>query len=617
MSTPERPVHRVGALRPNQLLHTYGVGSVADLPNLSVIMMGLDFWNLPHASVVVEDRLLAAVRARLGHQVEALRRPPHLPESPDVFAEWARTGVPVGVFPGWLRCSDTRCNRLARVDSELFTLLGHAYQPDKVRYVHSCRGNGNRRPTAVPARFVLACDAGHLDDFPWQYFVHRGNEPDSGHTLQLTEAGTTGEAASVFLRCDCGQSRPMSDAFGRAAEANLPVCRGRHPHLGSYEPCEHHTRTMALGATNSWFAMQLRAFSLPLATEPVDQVVTQFWGQLQLLAGLPPQVGKPLMRTQFFWPELEPYGVDRAWDSLQTHAHRLADNNTSHEPDEELDLLRPEWDAFSGGTDIDLPDFTTRTEPQPAGTDHWLDRVVLVSRLREVSALYGFTRIDAPEWGETTSTDPRRAPLSEREPTWVPCAELRGEGIFLRFDEQRLTQWEHRPATRNHEHTLLRPAHELWRQQRRLPPGNWPGLRYLLLHTFAHALIRELALESGYSAAGIGERIYARNGEHPMAAVLLYTAAPDSEGTLGGLVSLGDRHTLGALVERALEAARLCTSDPLCSEHDPRVHGRLYGAACHACLFAAETSCERGNQYLDRTLLVDTLTVSGCGFFET
>jgi len=618
VTTPadQRP-QRVGALRPNQLLHTYGVGAVADLPNLSVVMMGLDYWDLQHAHQVVEDRLLAAVRARLGHQVEALRQPPRQAETLDVFADWAKTGVPVGVFPSWLRCSDTRCNRLARVDSELFTLLPNAYQPDKVRYVHSCRGNGNKRPTAVPARFVLACEAGHLDDFPWQYFVHHGLEPASGHTLTLTESGTTGEAASVFVSCECGQRRAMSDAFGRAAERNLPLCRGRHPHLGQYEPCENPTRTMALGATNSWFGMQLRAFSLPRASEPVEQVVAEYWRQLELLATLPVEAAKQLMPTQTLWPELEPYGVDRAWAAIQKHARSLAEGDNGDAADGGLDLLGPEWAAFSGGAEVDLPDFTTRTEPRPAGTERWLARVVLVTRLREVSALYGFTRIDAPEWGELTGEDTRRARLSDREPTWVPCAELRGEGIFLQFSEARIAEWEGQAAVLERERRVLVPAHDRWREQRRLSPGSWPGLRYVLLHTFAHAMIRELALESGYSAAGIGERIYAGAGDRRMAGVLLYTAAPDSEGTLGGLVSLGSQHSLGALVERSLEAARLCTSDPLCAEHDPRVHGRLSGAACHACLFAAETSCERGNQYLDRTLLVDTLAVAGCGFFRS
>jgi hypothetical protein len=40
-----------------------------------------------------------------------------------------------------------------------------------------------------------------------------------------------------------------------------------------------------------------------------------------------------------------------------------------------------------------------------------------------------------------------------------------------------------------------------------------------------------------------------------MAAIMLYTAAPDSEGTLGGLVSLGRRDRLGGLIDQALEAA--------------------------------------------------------------
>ena len=140
------------------------------------------------------------------------------------------------------------------------------------------------------------------------------------------------------------------------------------------------------------------------------------------------------------------------------------------------------------------------------------------------------------------------------------------------------------------------------------PDAGFPGIRYVLLHSFAHAFIRQLALSSGYTAASIRERIYARDpgsqGE-PMAGVLLYTAAPDSEGTLGGLVSLGETDVLGTHLDAALEQVRLCASDPLCAEHAPQ-EAVLHGAACHACLFASETSCERGNKYLDRSVLVDT-----------
>jgi hypothetical protein len=604
---------RVGELRPNQLLHTYGVGAVADLPNLSIVVMGLDFWDVARSRTLTEDRLLAAVRRKLGDQVEALRTPPYVPEQRDVFAEWTRVGVPVGAFPRWLRCSDIRCNRLAPIETGLFDLLPNAYSPDKVRYVHSCRGSGGRRPTAVPARFVLACTAhGHLDDFPWLYYVHRGAVPESGdHTLQLVERGTTGEAANVFVVCSCDASRPMSEAIGLAGERNLPACRGRHPHLGTFEPCGEPTRTLALGATNGWFAMQMRVFSLPQAENEVDQLVAEHWAALDLVAGLADQQARDFLPRMACWPDLEIYGVDAVLAAIRRKA--AADDRSDHDRDE-LDLAGPEWEAFTREEDVEHPDFVTQSVTTPAGARRWLDRVVLVPRLREVSALYGFTRVDAPEWDVLSTDDRHRAPLSRQEPTWVPCAEMRGEGIFLHFQEDRLADWEARPDVVARE-KILREAHETWRAARRLEPGSWPGMRYVLLHTFAHMLIREFALESGYGAAGIGERVYARGGEDPMAGILLYTAAPDSEGTLGGLVSLGQPDRLGALIRQALDAAKLCSSDPLCAEHDPREHARLYGAACHVCLFASETSCERGNHYLDRALVADTLADLRIGFF--
>lgn len=602
--------HRVGSLRPNQLLHTYGVGAMADLPYLSVVMLGLDHWNLERSVTVPEERLLAAVRHKLGRQVEALRLPPHLPETADQLGEWTRVGVPVGLFPSWLRCSV--CNRLGRVSAGLFDRLDSLYRPEQTRYVHNCKGTGWSRPVAVPGRFILACDQGHLDDFPWHYFVHRGWQPDSGHSLRVVERGSTGEAADVFVQCDCDAQRPMSDAFGDKAEENLPLCRGRHPHLGTFEHCSLQARTMVLGATNSWFPMQLRAITLPRADERVDHLVGEYWGQLMLLSNLDETTAKNLMPTQTCWPQLEPFGADEVWKAMRKRAEQA---QTEPQPDTR-GLRGPEWDALTDSIPKRLPDFTTARERVPRTAESWLSDVVLVPRLREVAALYGFTRVDAPEWEVQETPADRCAPLAASNPSWVPCAELRGEGIFLRLNEQRLAEWEAENGPRKRERVSLIPGYRLWCQQRRLAADGWPGLRYVLLHTLSHVLIRELALESGYSAAGIGERIYASTGSAPMAGLLLYTAAPDSEGTLGGLVSLGKQERLGPILARALESATLCSSDPLCAEHEPNAHGRLHGAACHACLFASETSCERGNQFLDRALLVETLAGTGSALFK-
>jgi hypothetical protein len=611
-----RGPQRVGELRPSQLLHTFGVGSVADLPNLSVMVLGLDSWNLEHAERITEDRLLAAVRQRLGPQVNELRTPPYTPETTDPRGPWSGVGVPVALFPGWLRCTDTRCNRLGTADT--FTLLPHAYRPDRVRYVHECRGVGGRRPTAVPARFLLACPNGHLDDFPWLYFTHGGETPASDHTLKLQERGTTGEAANIYVTCTCTKSRSIVEAMGRGGEKVLPACRGRHPHLGTFERCTEVPRTMVLGATNAWFASQLRVFSLPRAKDPVRQAVREHWQTLQLVAGVPASVGQQLVRQLAVWPSLERYGMDALWAAITDETERQAEgartgrSGQATQAADALDLATPEWLALTGEP-IELPDFTTAPEPPPEDARPWLAQVVLAKRLREVAALDGFTRISPPVWDPEGGLDERRVPLSAEAPTWLPCAETRGEGIFLRIDENRLAAWESRPDVQARERVLLR-AYRAWCLQRGVDAA-WPGIRYVLLHSFAHVLIREFALECGYGASGIGERVYARSGASPMAGVLLYTAAPDSEGTLGGLVSLGRAERLGALLEQALDSARLCSSDPLCADHDPSVQARLHGAACHACLFAAETSCERGNRFLDRRLLVPTLAAGDLGFF--
>ena len=192
--------------------------------------------------------------------------------------------------------------------------------------------------------------------------------------------------------------------------------------------------------------------------------------------------------------------------------------------------------------------------------------------------------------------------------------------MFLRFKESPLNAWCGKPEVKTLEDKFWR-GHRQWRKLRKLTPegAHFPGIRYVLLHSFSHALMRQLAMECGYTAASLRERLYCLpdgvdNG--PMAGVLIYTSATDSEGTLGGLVQLGDPVKLGYHVAQALEAMKLCASDPLCSEHEPGVDGMtVHGACCHACQFSSETSCERGNKYLDRTVLVPTYTNQALAFF--
>jgi hypothetical protein len=614
--------NKVGEIRPSQLMFSFGIGSSVDLPQLSVMVMGLNDWNLNamQGKEIGEERLLVAVREVLGPQIKWLLAPPSVPDSGggpvSPFDESAKIGVPVAAFPRWVRCP--KCELLANLNSGLFELKTDPFRPDRARYVHTNCNKSLKPPTVLPARFLVACENGHLDDFPWVEYVHDGRACDRP-MLRLSESGASGEAAAVFVKCEtCNQTRSMAQAFG--AEARLSKeCRGRHPHLRTHEEgCDRPLKTILLGASNSWFPITLSAFSIPVATNKLSQLVEEHWPVLQNATGSGVITAFRAIGTLNAFAA---YSDDQVWETVEEK--RSAGNGGAES--KLTDLKAPEWEVFSE-PDPALrysENFRLRSVGAPDGYKRFLADVVLVERLREVHALLGFTRIGSPgDFGEVEEIPRERwVSLSRGAPQWVPASEVRGEGIFLKFNEDEVAKWCLLPEIARHAEDFWQ-ANRKWRQMRLIPniDAGFPGIRYILLHSLSHALMRQFCLECGYTAASIRERIYAREPQEdggPMAGILLYTAAPDSEGTLGGLVSLGEPKTLARHIEQALEQIRLCASDPLCAEHHPHQGGTtLHAAACHACLFSPETSCERGNKFLDRSVLVPTFGSTLPPFFS-
>lgn len=625
---------KIGALRVSQTLTTYGVGSVVDLPHLSALVMGLDEWPRSDDArfEIHEPRLLAAVRAELP-SVERLRgipveEAPALGLSNPLDADRS-FGLPARAFPRWLVCP--ACRTLARLDSGLFTLKSDPHgRPDRTRYVHANCQKLRHPPAAVAARFLVACENGHLDDFPWIAFVHRG-QPCASPALQLIEQGPSGEARDLAVTCvSCGAERRMADAFDRD---QMPACSGRRPHLRDVDPagcaCDH-VRTILLGASNLWFPVIYSAIAIPDAGSRLELLVRQAWPILRNVAGVSDLDFMQRRGELSAFDEFEPPAI---WEAIQAEAARqngapqappadAADESGNRRHDS---LKAPEWRIFIQPAQApQTDDFRLRAVAVPARYRDVLAQVVLAERMREVRAFVGFTRIDAP--GEIADLDreiigSQLAPLSRQPPRWAPAAEMRGEGIFIQFDERAVQGWLSRPECEAWNSVFLE-GHRRWRASRGLQDVDrgFPGLRYVLLHTFAHALMRRFALECGYAQASMRERIYSREpgeSDGPMAGVFIYTAAPDSEGTLGGLVRLGETDELERYITAALEDAMLCSSDPTCAEHEPtQSEMSLHGAACHACLFAPETSCECGNRYLDRSVLVETLTEQQRAFFR-
>jgi hypothetical protein len=603
--SPARQPTRIGNARPSQLMITAGVGAVVDLPGMSVVVRGLESWG-NRGAPIPEPRLLEQVKRALpSAAIAELRAAPSEPGASD--DPYTAIGVPVTTFPRWLRCP--ACHQLLTIDGTDQLQLEHRWgrRPDLAKWVHRhcpqqmTRATSKRR-ACIPARFVVACVRGHLDEFPYVDFVHERalKTPCPGAQLEMRDAGSVlGPRVTVTCTAGCGAQRNVSEAAGTRGAANLPRCRGRHPHLQTFEDCDEPLKLMVLGSSNLWFGVTVSALHLP-EDDAVAAAIDQHW---EVVSGQSSrQLLAQIVRIVPALHALVDLSEDDLWSAVEVERQRRL---VAVAPEPQSNLLDAEWQLLSHPTTKKQDaDFRALPTPSPSSFTTLLEQVVEVKRLREVQAMVGFTRIDAPGQGEFAAA--LRAPLSTGAARWVPAVERRGEGIFLELREPLVAAWCTR--VQDHPHLdALRDSYRRWCNNREIQVNpNFPVARYLLIHTLSHLLLRQVALECGYSSASIRERLYVGTPAKPTAGLLLSTAASDSEGTLGGLVALAESRFLGRLLEEAINDSRTCSSDPLCGERVPEAPSdQLSIAACHACLYASETSCEAGNRWLHRGVLVD------------
>jgi len=582
---------QAGKLRPSQAVTQHGPGALLDLPKLSMVVTSASDWELGQCGRVDEPRLARRLR------VTTFRSPPYFNRKS------GSGGIPAAVFPHFLVCP--RCHRLAPYDR--FSFESHRVEPEFRCNAPDCPGAGYA--VAYPARFMVACSRGHLADFPWHAYSHEPNVQCDGD-LRLEDTGQTGAITDLWIKCDRhGVSKNLGQAFGQAGRSRLPVCGGERPWLGDVDPvpCAERPRVLLRGASNAYFPVIDSALSIPPWSDPVQQALGPYVDQMSKLASLEDVEAWLRLSTV---PELEALSPAQIWAGLSLRNGE--DNETPP------DLRDEEWRAFQAepGAIDERAQFQARSVPVPEEATDFIERVVLLERIREVRALRGFARIDpvpdVGDLGEVEALQAGMAPVMRgKSHNWYPGVEFRGEGIFLQLHEDSVRAWEGREAVqqlaKTHEQAQLE-----WNQARGLDASVSVPARYLLLHSFAHALVRQLALDCGYSSTSLRERIYSSNEETaPMAGVLIYTATSDSDGSLGGLVEMGRPEDLGPLIRRALDDARLCAGDPFCAGQEPSGSGEMNGAACHACLLIAETACEAGNRHLDRATLVPSLREFG------
>lgn len=603
------PENKLGESRRSHCIGNFGPGAIVEFRTseaaISVVIGGLDYWDrfappagLNNSQITYERRLQKLLK------VDGFRLPPVDPDADTA-------GKPFGYipqflvaarFPNWLQCPN--CNNLSPVGR----WTGGPPGDPRLRCPDCSDKDAGLDVFVVPARFIVACRHGHLQDFPWDTWVR--HKPGCGgvgklRLYQSTNAGLAG----LILECrKCGASQPMEGAFGKETMDNLGFpCSGWQPWLTGAPSvkCDEIPRAMQRGASNTYFPVVASALAIPPFTEALQEMLNPYWGDF-------------LAQPQAEWPMVIKYGNLETKLGLKKE-QILEAALRSFKALEASDVTSIRWEEYEKlSTPSALGDsleFDVRHEPVPPALDAYFDRLVRVVRLREVRALRSFTRIKPPS-GELEADSPTLAPLSSGAPkNWLPAIEVRGEGIFLRFKPSALDHWEQSHPEQADRAARVNEAYaSAWQERHETPPPRTITARFLLVHSFAHALMRQLTISCGYSSASLRERLFV-DAERKMAGLLIYTATPDSDGSLGGLERQGRSSRMNEIIPAAIRSQAWCSNDPLCIQDISTFSDPQNLAACHACLMSPETSCEEFNVLLDRAMLVGQPGKKTTGFF--
>lgn len=594
-------------LRSGQMVTTFGPGSLLDLPDHAVILGGLENWKYDwnEIPIVEEPRLLAALARQLpGNPPKSLRLPP---PALDDTAHGFNPTVTAWEFPDWfvVQKSESLPNGGKK------RRIVHRNQLEGRRF----RDGSDKKSPVVPIRFVRACNKGHIDDIDWRTFIHETPEHHCTRPIWIEERGTSGTLADTWIVCDCGAERSMSQAARDQSKA-LGFCSGRRPWLGpaSHDSCSEYAKLLVRSASNAYFPQTVSAISIPSNFGVIDNKVATLWER-----GLNfTQTGVALEQIRQMNPgirnALEGHTDEEVNAAIQRHLNDASGSD-------ERPLKEVEFEALSSvleetGADVPNGPFYARAMPQEKWRENapWMapiKNIVLVHRLREVVAQIGFTRFEAvsPQLDGELDLEVESAPLARRE-EWLPATENRGEGIFIEFDAGAISSWAESPAVKVRTDKLIAGFEAKFEDSEKKP---FFGAQFYMIHSFSHLLMNRIALECGYPASSIRERIYALNSGY---GILIYTGSSDAQGTLGGLVGMS--RNISDLIRRALIGAELCSNDPVCAndEPNPEIQRELLGSACHGCQLVAETSCEWCNNFLDRELVVKTLRNSDAQFFR-
>lgn len=618
------------SVRAAQAILQYGVGAMVDFPDQTLMTAAPETWGEKRNLQIIHDERF---QKTLGVNFFAYPRDKSDPNE---------EGVSYARFPEWYFCP--KCRRLEPlsfwiqeykkvVDTE--TRKNDPYMNKPVCMGEKCR---NRRSgvNLVPARIVAVCERGHIEDFPWIEWVHAKRENGicpNPHLAFVTGTVSSAGLEGVTIECTtCKEKKSLEHSFDRdglAKQIKDYHCGGFMPWKNARVKCSCIPQAKQRGASTVYYPKCDSSLVIPPYSDRIRTAILESQAYEEYLLKIKMgtedfSLTEKEAVEKFFEKELVSISnaIHRKPEDVRPVLNRVLEERFSHDvtrDNSSSEVYRQEEYTALNGTAKQYTDDDDFIREEFSGSDFHIpgiSQVSLLHKIREVRALIGFTRLEPPssvELGIPSADLTRFQCVKKKETDWYPGYEVRGEGIFIQFDNELVSSWLN--ASRHAQEQVNKLLHNASLNPR--VRTDHISAKFIFLHTIAHLLIQRMSFESGYSTAALRERIYCdfAHPEFPMCGIFIYTACGDSEGTLGGLVRQGTPKRLRNIFYAAMETACRCSNDPICSDSHGQGRNAMNLAACHACALLPETSCEEFNILLDRTLLVGKTTDRKIGFF--
>jgi len=646
-------------LRPSQYVTTYGSGALLLLsgsrhtiiPSLGDIIDNLSRFNTFNLQKFrVRDSNMEHILSRMPSMNNKTIKIFQIPSNADLKEGDEIPLFETIIFPRWSVC-------YAHPGTPILTRLEQPRSHVEIR-CPTCEQNKLKSKVGLnhgsSVRFVKACLNGHMDDIDWIGEVH-GNLKCPGTVFKWDESGNDinfkvscyghYDSYGKFCETKCGKSISYS-TLRHNSDNDLMRCSGFFPESSKQESCSQNAKLMLKHSSN----IRLVDFVTSVLIPPVPNKLAFLYKHREPLGMF--FDSKPILEhsdlvkycknSNARYKSGYPMGIienctlqeiKSALDNISNRLRRTESFNPKSFSTEFYDecMIEDEYNSLLNAIEDGFPpikegEFTgLRIEPN--------DKVVFfnsdvgmkfkVSPIRELSLTRvqrGYSReVHVPALDEADEDEPpirlRNGKLilchfdePKTDTRWFVGHQLRGEGLFIQLCDPDDDDLQYDPFTNISTSNVN--SFTAWNKtyckcaEKNSIARNRTNPRFVWWHTLAHKIINNLAIQSGFSAASIAERVYCyENHNKHTSGILLYTAQPGGDGTMGGLVSMAPH--FNNLITNAISDLRTCSNDPICKGRTKSA-GRFNGSACHACLFVSETSCESQNKFLDRNIVLET-----------